>query len=211
MSAGRLLVFGAGGHGRVVADAAEAGGRWSEIAFVDDKYPSLLVSGDYPVVGASSDIFSLQKSWDAMVIAVGDNKLRLELQQKASSHGFAIATIVHPSAQIARQVAIGEGSVVLANAVINTGSRLGKGVILNTSATIDHDGMVGDGVHISPGAHLAGGVVVADNAWVGIGAVIINGINIGEDATVAAGASVIRDVAAGQVVAGVPAMVLNNG
>lgn len=205
MSKGRLLIFGAGGHGRVVADTAEAGGEWSEIAFIDDKYPDLCSSGSWPVVGSSSDMQQLRNSWDAIVIAIGDNRLRYELQQTASSAGFPLATIVHPSAQIAGQIEIGEGSVVFANAVINSGSRLGRSVILNTAATIDHDCVIGDGVHISPGAHIAGDVVVAKLAWVGIGSVIINGVAVGEAAIVAAGAAVISDVDIGQTVAGVPA------
>ncbi len=205
MSGGKLLIFGAGGHGRVVADAANSCGKWAEIAFVDDKYPSLRSSGAWDVVGASTDMPCLCESWDAMVIAIGDSRLRFKLQQAASSAGFSIATIIHPSAQIAGGVEIGEGSVVFANAVINIGSRLGKSVIINTAATVDHDCSIGNAVHISPGGHLAGDVIVEDYAWVGIGAVIINRVRVGQNAIVAAGASVIRDVVAGHTVAGVPA------
>ena len=205
MTEKRLLIVGAGGHGRVVADAADASGKWSEIAFVDDRYPELSSSGPWPVVGSLSDLKGLQEYWDSVVVAIGDNRLRLKLQQEASYVGFSIASVIHPSAQISRQVSIGEGSVVFANAVVNTGSSLGRSVILNTAATIDHDGVIGDAVHISPGAHLAGNVGVGEYAWVGIGAAVINGINIGPGATVGAGASVIRDVTTGQTVVGVPA------
>jgi len=209
LSEKRLLIIGAGGHGRVVADAADASGKWSEIAFVDDKYPKMSASGDWPVIGRLSSMEGLQKYWGFVMVAIGDNRLRLKLQQDASKVGFSIACIIHPSAQIAKQVKIGEGSVVFANAVVNFGSSLGRSVIINTAATIDHDGVIGDGAHISPGVHLAGDVRIGEYAWVGVGATVINGINIGSGATVGAGAAVIRDVSAGQMVVGVPAMAIS--
>jgi len=189
----------------VVADAADASGKWDKIAFIDDKYPDLSNSGPWPVVGSLSDLESRQEYWGFVVVAIGNNRLRLKLQQEASDARFSIATIIHPSAQIAGQVKIGEGSVVFANTVVKIGSTLGRSVIINTAATIDHDGVIGDGVHILPGAHLAGNVRVGKCAWVGIGAAVINGINIGSSATVGAGASVTKDFAAGQTVVGVPA------
>ncbi len=205
MSKRRLLIVGAGGHGRVVADAAELAGDWARIAFVDDKYPGIKTAGSWSIIGSLPDLEWLRDEWDAAVVAVGDNLTRLKIQKKIHCSGLVMATIIHPSAQVAKYVEIGEGSVIFANAVINTGSKLGKSVIVNTSATIDHDGVVGDGAHISPGAHLAGNVIVDDCAWIGVGASVINNLVIGMGAVVGAGATVISDVAESNTVVGVPA------
>lgn len=201
----RLLIIGAGGHGRVVADSADAAGVWSDIAFVDDKYPNIKASGRWSVIGVLADLDVLHEFWGAVVVAIGDNVLRLKLQEKASEIGYFVATIIHPSAVVANDAEIGDGSVIFANAVVNTGCHIGRSVILNTAATIDHDVVIRDGVHVSPGAHLAGDIVVGDCAWIGIGASIINGLEIGQRAIVGAGASVVNDVADDVTVVGVPA------
>jgi sugar O-acyltransferase (sialic acid O-acetyltransferase NeuD family) len=201
----RLLIVGAGGHGRVVADAAEATGEWSDIAFVDDKYPAVETSGVWPVIGVLSDLPDLQEYWGSVVIAIGVNKQRLNLQIMAAEMGYSVATIIHPAAEVSGHAEIGDGSVVFANAVVNIGSRVGTSVIVNTAATIDHDVVIGNGVHISPGAHLAGDVVVGDCAWIGIGASVINRLEIGRDAIIGGGASVVDNVEAGLTVVGVPA------
>lgn len=200
-----LLIVGAGGHGRVVADAARLSRQWERIAFVDDRYPELLSSGVWSVIGAVAELDSLVSDWGEAVIAVGDNTTRIEILERTKSCGFDIVSIIHPSAQITEDVVIGKGSVVFANAVINTGSELGAACIVNTAATVDHDNQIGDGVHISPGAHLGGNVDVGARSWIGIGASVIHGCVIGHDVIVGAGAAVIDDIASGLTVVGVPA------
>lgn len=203
-----LLVIGAGGHGRVVADAAEVSGVWCEVAFLDDLYPELVSSGRWPVIGALQGSTAVPGNWTDCVVAIGDNAVRLERQAYMRSLGLTAAIVIHPSAQIASDVVLGEGTVVFANAVINTGSRLGEAVIVNTAATLDHDSRIGAGVHISPGAHLAGGVTVGDRSWIGIGAAVIQGKTIGADVTIGAGGVVTRDIADGITAVGVPARAL---
>ncbi len=204
----KLLIVGAGGHGRVVADAAYCSDLWNEISFVDDRYPDLSVSGQYAVIGNLSDLGNLVENWPDAIVAVGKNQFRLDLQSRLTSLGYRIATIVHPTAQVARDVLVGSGSVLFANSVVNTGSSLGNAVILNTSATIDHDGEVGDGVHLSPGVHLAGNVTIGDCSWLGIGASVVNDLAVGADVIVGAGAVVIQDVPDDVTVAGVPAKLI---
>jgi sugar O-acyltransferase (sialic acid O-acetyltransferase NeuD family) len=189
----------------VVADAAEATGEWSDIAFVDDKYPGIDICGIWPVIGVLSDLADLQECWGSVVVAIGENQLRLKLQRMAAEMGYSVATIIHPSAEVSGHAEIGNGSVVFANAVVNIGSRIGESVIINTAATIDHDVVVGSGAHISPGAHLAGDVEIGDCAWIGIGASVINRLEIGPGAIVGGGASVVNNVEAGLTVVGVPA------
>ena len=200
-----LLIIGAGGHGRVVADAAWLTEQWESIAFIDDRYPALQHSARWPVIGAVVDLDNLIGKWSEVVIAIGDNATRLEVQQKIGLSGFEISSVTHPSAQIAEDVTIGKGTVIFANAVINTGSILGDCCIVNTAATIDHDNRLGDGVHISPGVHLAGDVKIASRSWVGIGASVIHGCTIGHDVIVGAGAVVTKDINDELTVVGNPA------
>jgi len=200
-----LLLVGAGGHGHVVADAARLSGQWERIAFIDDRFPELASVGVWSVIGTVAELDSLVSVWREVVIAVGDNATRIEILERAKSCGFDIASIIHPSAQMAEDVLIGEGTVVFANAVINTGSELGVACIVNTASTVDHDSRIGDGVHISPGVHLGGNVVIGARSWIGIGASVIHGCAIGDDVIVGAGAAVIDSIGNGLTVVGVPA------
>jgi sugar O-acyltransferase (sialic acid O-acetyltransferase NeuD family) len=207
-SRGKLLIVGAGGHGKSVADAADRTGAWSEIAFVDRKYPALSANGRWPVIADQSDWRALRGRFAQATVAVGDAAIRLQLLDELKAQGFEIPVIRHPSCVVAEDAVLAEGVVIMAGAVVNTGARIGRGSIVNTGASVDHDCMLGAGVHICPGARLAGEVRVGDRGWIGIGAAIIQQRAIGKAATVGAGAVVIRDVADGVTVAGVPARLI---
>jgi sugar O-acyltransferase (sialic acid O-acetyltransferase NeuD family) len=202
----RLLIAGAGGHGRVVADTAEASAEnWDQIAFLDDRYPELTVSGLWQVIGKFDDLARLARNYDACIAAVGSAYVRLSLLERFQALGFKIPLIVHPKATVSRHARLEHGSIVGAGAVVNIGSDVGIGCIINTGATVDHDCRLGAGVHIGPGAHLAGNVAVGMRSWIGIGAIARQGVRIGADVTVGAGALCLEDVRDGVVVVGAPA------
>jgi sugar O-acyltransferase (sialic acid O-acetyltransferase NeuD family) len=201
----KLLVAGAGGHGRVVADAAAAAGPWTEIAFLDDRHPQFAQASGWSIVGRLADLERLAPAHGAFVAAFGDARLRLETLERARRAHASLPVVVHPRACISSRAHVGAGSVVIAGAVINVDAVLGTGCIVNTGATIDHDCKLGDGVHICPGVHLAGNVTVGERTWVGIGAVIRQGIRIGRDVTIGAGSVCVADVRDGVTVLGVPA------
>lgn len=201
----RLLIGGGGGHGRVAADAATAVGRWSEIAFLDDRYPQVVTSGAWPVVGRLDDLTRLFGQYVEFLAAVGDAQLRLDLLARARAAGFSLPVITHPRSAVSPHARLAPGVVVLAGGVVNAGAELAAGCIVNSGATIDHDCHCTEGVHICPGAHLAGDVHVGARTWFGIGAVAKQGIRIGADVTVGAGAVCLRDVPDGVTVVGVPA------
>lgn len=201
----KLLIAGAGGHGRVVADLAETSGEWQSIAFLDDRIPTGEKSGSWPVVGRLADLPSLRGHFSHFFAAFGDSDLRLATLDRAEGSGLAVATLIHPKAVVSRSTSCGPGSAVFAGAVVNHNARIGRGCIINTSASVDHDCLLGVGVHVCPGAHLAGNVAVGERTWIGIGAVITQGISIGDRAMIGAGAVVVRDVRAGSTVFGVPA------
>ncbi len=198
------MIAGGGGHGAVVAEAAVEAGHWSDIVFLDDN-PSESRVLEFPVVGKLSDLAAILDANTEVLVAIGNNRRRLDLLDLAKRSGGAIATLIHPAACVSRSAKISIGTVVCAGAVVNARTSIGCGCILNTSATIDHDCTLGNGVHISPGANLAGGVRVDDCSWVGIGASVRDGIKIGQNAIVGAGAAVVSDVDDGATVAGVPA------
>ena len=202
----RVLILGAGGHGRVVAQVLRAAGR--EVAgFLDDAAAKTGTEVDgVRVLGTSEDAARLASSLGAAVIVgVGDNAQRGVRQGQLQADGLAIASVVDPSAVIAPGVGLGAGAVVMPGAVVNTGCTLGVGSVVNTSAVLDHDTELGDYAHASPGAITSGGVSVGAFAWLGAGAVVLPGVRIGEHAVVGAGAVVREDVAARTTVVGVPA------
>ncbi len=200
-----LLVIGAGGHARVLIDIVEKQARYRVVGLLDDRTAlrGTRLMG-YPVLGGR-EVLDEPGAPSHAIIAIGAPRARSVWQEHLESRGFQLAVLVHPSAQIGRDVSIGAGSVCMAMVAINSGARLGRGVIVNTSASIDHDCEIGPFAHIAPGARLAGGVRIGDRAHVGINACVIQSRSVGADATVGAGAAVIRDVAAGSTVVGVPA------
>ena len=190
----RLLIVGAGGHGKVVAEAALASTRWREIAFLDGRVPRLSRVLEWPVIGADSEASRFLSEYPEIFVAIGENQLRLRLMSCAQNVGFALPTVVHPMTWVSPSSYIGAGCVLAAASVVGADVVLGQGCIINTGATVDHDCSVGDGVHISPGAHVGGNVKIGPRTWIGIGATIRHGVVIGADVVVGAGAAVVESL-----------------
>ena len=201
----QLLILGAGGHGKVVADAAEATGRWRKMAMLDDRHATLDGTLRWPVLAGIQDSERFVSEYTEALVAIGDSAMRLAWIDRLAGQGFRIPVLVHPAAWISPSVTLGAGSVVMANATLQADSSVGRGCIVNTGANIDHDCRLGDGVHVCPGASLGGEVRVGEGSWLGIGCSVIQGVCIGRQVTVGAGAAVVGDVADGLTVVGVPA------
>ncbi|AWN72932.1 acetyltransferase [Legionella anisa] len=199
-----LAVFGAGGHGKVVADAALCSG-WDSIIFYDDNWPKKAELGPWSVQGDEDLFLSQAKQFTGVIIAIGDNMIRMEKIALLQKLNISLATIVHPSSVISPHAAVAEGSVIFANAVLNPGCSIGVGTIVNTGAILEHDCQLGNAVHVSSGAILAGGVEVGDLSWIGAGASVRHNIKIGSKVTVGAGAAVVNNIPDNCTVIGVPA------
>jgi len=205
-----LLILGAGGHGRVVADAASLLG-FIKIAFLDDADIRPAIPNPFEIIGKISHLENFSLHWKTAIVAIGNNEARLHYFQRLKEFGFDAPAVVHPTAVVSRHAQIGGGVFIAAGAIVNIGARIGNAAILNTGSTIDHDCVVGDGAHISPGANLAGSVSVGERAWVGIGASIREGMRVGTDSIVGAGSAVVSNVPDSATVVGTPAKVLKKG
>ncbi|KAA0565840.1 acetyltransferase [Bacillus sp. CH30_1T] len=198
----KLMIIGASGHGKVVADIALKMNKWSNIVFLDDDQ-NVDSSMGIEVIGTTDDVITYKNEYE-IVVGIGNNYIREKIQNKLEATGAKIPTLIHPSAIIGEQVYIGSGTVVMAGVVINCCTRVGKGCIINTATSIDHDNIIGDYVHISPGCHLAGTVTVENLNWIGIGSKVSNNVMITNGCVIGAGATVINNITEVGTYVGVP-------
>jgi len=197
----RLVILGASGHGKVVADIAALNG-YSDIVFLDDR-EELTECAGYPVVGKTSE-----PPEGDLFVAVGNCAVRKRLMEQYADRRQPI--LIHPSAVIAKGVEIGDGSVVMAGAVINPEAKIGKGVIVNTCSSVDHDCVLGEYCHVAVGAHLCGTVIVGAGTWIGAGAVVKNNISICDGCMIGVGAAVVKNIDVPGTYVGVPARMKDN-
>jgi len=194
-----LVIYGAGGHGMVVADAAAMCGI-DLIGFVDDNPPPadqlpapVLAPNDPRIANAG------------VIVGIGDNATRIDVSNHIADQIAFSAVIIHPTAFVSNITTIGEGTFIGAKAVVHTAAKLGAGVIVNTAALVEHHCTVGDFSHIAPNVTLGGSVSVGAQTLVGLGATVLPGITVGARCTIGAGAVVTEDVEDGLTVTGVPA------
>lgn len=205
----KLAIFGAGGHGKVIADIAECLG-WQNIAFYDDIWPNKTQVHRWSVVGNYTQLQQQCQDWDGVVVAIGHGRTRLSRLEDLMAHQAPLCTLIHPTAYISPYATLGIGTVVMPNASVNAFACIGRGGIINTNASIDHDCVIGHGVHICPGSHLAGSVHVGDCSWIGIGSSVIQQVRIGSDVMVGAGSVILKDVPSHTTMVGNPARPLHS-
>lgn len=195
----RIIIIGCGGHGKVIADIAVKNG-YKDISFIDDNTKGECIG--FPVIGTINDIESFCDGRTDFIIGIGNNYTRKFIAEK---YDINWTTLIHPSAQIAINVSIGNGTVVMAGAVINTCASIGKHCIINTGSIVEHDNKLCDYVHISPNGALGGTVKVGESTHIGIGAVVKNNIDICSNCVVGAGAVVVKNIENSGIYIGVPA------
>ena len=186
----RMLIVGAGGHGRSVAEAALAAGKYELAGFVDDAAPGLQQVWDLPVFCATADLSSCRQYVDVAIVAIGNNRLREELHQKLNAAGFELATVVHPKAIVSPRAVVGEGCAIMAGAIVGTEAQLGAGVIVNCGAVVDHHCLVEEFGHLGVNAGMAGGAVLGRGAWMQAGSVLGYGVSVGGGVVLAPGEAI---------------------
>jgi sugar O-acyltransferase (sialic acid O-acetyltransferase NeuD family) len=200
-----LFVYGAGGHGRVVADSAARAGVRS-VAFVDDRPAVPQVQG-WPVI-APGDLPPEVWTRAHFIVAIGSNDIRARIFAQLTSMGAAAVSVIDPSSLISDHAVIGAGTFVAPGAIVNTGAQIGVDCVINTGASVDHDCRVGDHSQVSPRVCLAGNVWLGKNVMIGVGVVVVPGRRIGARTVVGAGAVVTRDLPDDVVAWGCPARVV---
>lgn len=203
-----LIIIGAGGHGKVAADCASETERFERIQFLDGKYPDFQQVENWKVVGHQDNFASFDSENTWFFVAIGNNAIRHQKQQMLLKGGQKIATLIHPNACIAKDVNIGNGSLILAGAVVNIAVDIGAGCIINTGATVDHDCQLGQFSHIAPGVNLAGSVTLGCEVFIGIGSAVIPCLSIGDKSIVGAGSVVLTDLPEHVTAVGSPAKVI---
>jgi len=205
-----LVIWGASGHAKVVADAASIGEDYQILGFLLDGLPSgtLSVFEGHPILGGRDKLPELRRAGSVkLIFGFADCKAKLHLSDLVTDADIEFATVVHPRAVLARNAIIGAGAFIAAGAVVNPGTVLGRHVILNTLASVDHDCVIEDAANICPGVHLAGNVTIGKGAWLGIGSVVKEKTKVGAASVIGAGAVVVNDIPAGVVAYGCPARV----
>jgi UDP-perosamine 4-acetyltransferase len=197
-----VIILGAGGHAKVIAEALrksdrEIIGLLTPDTPADTEACGSVVLGDESVLeGYSSNAIELANG----IGAIPGNEARWKQAARMREMGYRFAQVIHPSAVIADDVLIEDGVQIMAGVVIQPGVVIGRDSIINTGVLLDHDCVIGEDCHIAPGVVSSGGVRVGNNTHLGTGAVIIQGISIGQGSVVAAGSIVYRDVPDGTTV-----------
>ncbi|MDE2174544.1 MAG: NeuD/PglB/VioB family sugar acetyltransferase [Betaproteobacteria bacterium] len=199
-----LIVFGAGGHGRVAADAALLSGAFARVV-ASDRNPATWGSELLPGVPVLSiDDASALPGPRALHVAIGHNAIRRDEAARLASIG-PLATVVHPSASVAASARVQPGCLITAQCVVAPMTELGMGVIVNHGAVVDHDCRIAAWAHVAPGVRLGGAVQVGEAALVGAGSTVLRNLRVGAGATLGAGAVLLQDLPDGEAWAGVPA------
>lgn len=197
----KVVIIGAGGHGKVVADIVKKSGD-EVLGFLDDNPELSDRFAGFPVLGRIKEYRKFSNA--VFTVAIGNAGIRERIVTDLKDAVWH--TVIHPTAVISSiDTEIGEGTVIMANAVVNAGTRIGRHCIINTGAIVEHDNRIHDFVHVSVGAKLAGTVTVGKSTWIGIGATISNNLSICSDCMIGAGAVVIKDISEAGVYTGVPA------
>ena len=206
----KTIILGCGGHGRVIRDILFNYPNIDLIGFLDDnKLLQNKTIDKLKVLGSFSDIRKfMDDGLEAIVIGIGDNRIRASFYEKSKDMGLKLVNVIHPSSIISKNVKIGEGIIIMPGAIINTGCFLNNNIVINTGAQLDHDDYLDDHCHIYPGAVLAGNVKIGKYSYVGMNASISQNLIIGNNSFVGMGSVVTKNVADNSMVYGNPAKLI---
>lgn len=184
----RLLIVGAGGHGRSVAEAVLMSGEYTLVGFLDDgAFAQGAEVWGVPIVGPAKGFGAYAARASHAVVAIGNNALRQKLYGQLQADGFTLPHVVHPRAMVSPRAKLAEGVVVMAGAIVGTEALLGQGAIVNCGAVVDHHAQVHDFGHLGVNACMAGGSILGALAWMQAGAAIGYGVQLPDGAVLMPG------------------------
>jgi sugar O-acyltransferase (sialic acid O-acetyltransferase NeuD family) len=200
-----IIIIGAGGHGKVIADIIEKSGDIVYGFLDDNKEVNTTIISNYKVIGKIEDCLELQKKFPDIffIIAIGNNYIRNEIYEKYNSLKYY--TAIHPNSILGLDVEVQEGTVIMANACINANTKIGKNCIINTGTIVEHDNIIEDNVHVSPNSTLCGTVTVGKFTHIGAGTTVKNNIKISKECIIGAGAVVVKNIEEKGIYIGIPA------
>ncbi len=197
-----LIIFGAGGHAKVVADLAIQTG-YKIRGFLDD-HPTAPSCLDYPILGCIEDCLNFPKA--DFALGIGNNAVRKRIMEQFHLN-FPI--LIHPRATVSPFSTVGAGTVVMAGAIVNACATIGQGCVINTAAVVEHDCTIGDFTLLAPHSTVCGGTSIGSECWIGAGSTVNNGLQICNAATVGSGAAVTKSITQAGTYVGVPAKIRN--
>ncbi len=206
----QILIWGTGGHAKVVAEIITRQNEYEIAGFIDDRFapesPDTFLG--HQIIGSREALPRLrEKGLQQIAIAIGNCQARIQAFEYAKKTEWSLPVLTHPQSIIASDVSIDAGTIICAGAIIGPSTKIGSGCIINTAASVDHDCCIEQGVHICPGTHLAGHVSIGRQSWIGIGSTVIEQIKIGEQVFLGAGSVVTKDLPANCKAWGVPATI----
>ncbi len=210
----KIIIIGAGGHSKVIVDIIQNEQKYEIVGFIDNNLPIGHKVLDYQVLGKEEEINNLIKKQEIFggVIAIGDNFIRSNAEKKIKHYcsEFKFINCIHPKSNIAFNVVMGEGNVVMAGATINTSTKIGDHCIFNTNCSIDHDNSIANFSSIAPNGVTGGNVKVGEFSAIGIGATIKHNVSIGYNCIIGASSLVNKDTKSDSVYYGIPAKFIRN-
>lgn len=211
MSRTKVVCWGASGHALAVTNALRLCPEVEMVGYLDDVNPDRrgqMFEGR-EILGGSEQLDSLLKQGvKYCVLGFGHCDRRIAVSRRLAQKGYRLFSVIHPEACIASDVTIGDGTVVLADAVIGPGCVIDENVIVNNGAIISHECVIGEGVHVCPGVNIAGKARIGRACWIGIGSTIIDKVTIGDHVFIGAGAVVTKDIPSGYIAYGNPAKII---
>ncbi len=202
-----IIVFGASGHAKVIADIIKAQNKFNLLGFVASDCGDMHYN--YPVLGNDVSIFSLEHERDChnYFIAIGDSLIREKLFQfiKKNDPAAKFPVLIHPDSIVSDSAVIGEGTVIMPGAIVNADAHIGRFAIINSNACVEHDSRLEGFVNISPGVSLAGSVNIGQHVFIGVGAVVIENISLADSCIIGAGATVVKSIKEKGLYLGTPA------
>ena len=197
-----IIIIGSSGHAKTIIDIIEKENKYKIIGLIDDYRKIGEKTFGYNILGGLENINKFSNIRKA-IIAVGDNFSRKKIKQRIE-HKFNFIQAIHPSSTIGKNVKIGDGTAIMAGAIINPSTAIGKHCVVNTNSSLDHDCFMDDYASLAPNVTTGGNVIIGKNSSICLGANIINDITIGQNTIIGAGSCVLKNISDNIIAYGIP-------